>query len=191
MAYATKAIVFSGSAAEGSLQIKSAKFYVDTAANGGTNEKYIGLTDQKMSASIQDEKKEYKQDGVMRVEVPVSRAAGMKFRLDEYDADHLAFALGLSSYLNDSVTGHDRVVISADMVTPPKWWIRCVAELVNGKNVEFIIPAGQVSVDGDVVLGGGNESPNFNGIQINVKATAATVNGESLLAYYEIYTPTP
>ena len=86
MAYATKAIVFSGSAAEGSLQIKSAKFYVDTAANGGTNEKYIGLTDQKMSASILDEKKEYKQDGVMRVEqcvpVTVAESGGHPRRVD-------------------------------------------------------------------------------------------------------------
>ena len=191
MAYVSNPITFSGTANEDSLQIKSAKFYVDTEAGGGSTEEYIGFTNQQMSASITDEKKEYKQDGVMQVEVPVSRAATIKFRLDEFDADHLAFALGLASYLQDSSAGHDRIVIGSAMITPPKWHIRCVAELVGGDNVEFVVPAGQVSVEGDVVLGGGNESPNFNGIGITVKATQKTVDGVSMLAYYEIYTPTP
>lgn len=189
--YSDKAIAFSGTAAEGSLQIKSAKIFVDTEAGAGATEKYIGFTNQQLAASIVDEKKTYKQDGADVVEVPVSRTANAKFRLDEVDSDHIAFALGLSKYLHDAVTGHDRVVITADMVTPPKWWIRIVAALVDGRNIEFIIPSAQVSVDGDINLGGGNESPNFTGIGINAKAMKKVVDGVDTLAYYEIYTPAP
>ena len=191
MAYTTTPIAFSGTASNGALQIKPADIYVGTLVNGAASGMvYIGYSNQQLALTINQTETDYMQNGVPVETVPISKDAQAKFRLDEWDTKHLAFALGLDKYLADSAASKERVAISADNVTPKEWYIRFVTETVDGKPVQFDIPRGQVKVDGDIVFGGGNESPSFNGISVNVKALAADVKLDGstdtkVLAFYE------
>jgi phage baseplate assembly protein gpV len=138
--------------------------------------KYIGYTSQQLNLSITQEEAEYKQNGVAVESVPISKMAEATFRLDQWDTDTFAWALGLADKLVDAVTGKKRVVISADNIKPEDWYIKFVTETVDGTPVEFHIPRGNVNIDGDLTFGGGNDSPNFGGTTVRIKALAATIN---------------
>lgn len=192
MAYTSTPIVFSGSADADQLQIKPADVYVgtlDPATHEITGSKYIGYTSQQLTLSITQEEQEYKQNGVPVKSVPISKMAEATFRLDQWDTDTFAWALGVSDKLVDAANGKKRVLISASNITPVDWYIIFKTETVGGQPVEFHIPKGNVNIDGDLTFGGGNDSPNFGGITVRVKALAATVNGdsgtESALAFYQ------
>lgn len=192
MAYVSTPIVFSGSADAGQLQIKPADVYVgrlDSVTHEITGSKYIGYTNQQLTLSITQEEAEYKQNGVPVKSVPISKMAEATFRLDQWDTDTFAWALGVADKLVDAANGKKRVIISADNITPEDWYIIFKTETVGGKPVEFHIPHGNVNIDGDLTFGGGNDSPNFGGITVRVKALAATINGaggtEEALAFYQ------
>lgn len=199
MAFVNTPIAFSGSADKGALQIKPADVYVGTLdpnTHEITGSKYIGYTNQQLALSIVQEEQEYKQNGVAVKSVPISKSATAKFRLDQWDADSFSFALGLDSFETDAATGTKRIVISADSITPKDWFIVFKTETVDGDPLEFSIPCGNVNIDGDINFGGGNESPNFGGISVTVKALAADINSTggvvSALAFYDFkYTNVP
>lgn len=199
MAFTSTPIAFSGVANDGYLQIKPADVYVgtlDPVTHEITGSKYIGYTNQQLTLSITQEEQEYKQNGVPVKSVPISKMAEATFRLDQWDTDTYAWALGLTDKLVDAANGKKRVIISADNITPADWYIKFVSETTDGTPIEFHIPRGNVNVDGDLSFGGGNDSPNFGGITVRVKALAADVNGEggtvSALAFYDFeYTNVP
>ena len=180
MAFTTTPIAFSGSAQKGMLQIKPADVYVgklDPATHAVTGAKYIGYTNQQLNLSITQEEQEYKQNGVAVQSVPISKMAEATFRLDQWDTTSFAWALGLEDMLRDSATGIERTIISAGNITPVDWYIFFRTETVDGTKIEFHIPCGNVNVDGDITFGGGNDSPNFGGVTVRVKALAAEVLG--------------
>ncbi len=192
MPYVSTPIAFSGTADAGQLQIKPADVHVgrlDPVTHEVTGSKYIGYTNQQLTLTITQEEQEYKQNGVPVKSVPISKMAEATFRLDQWDTDTFAWALGIADKLVDAANGKKRVVISADNITPEDWYIIFRTETVGGQPVEFHIPHGNVNIDGDLIFGGGNDSPNFGGITVRVKALAATINGpggtEEALAFYQ------
>ena len=199
MALTTTPIAFSGTANKGALQIKPADVYVgrlDPATHEITGSKYIGYTSQQLTLTITEEKQKYMQNGATVQTVQVTKEAMAKFRLDQWDPDTLAFALGLGDILVDAANGNKRVLVEASNIVPEDWYIIFRTETIDGKDVEFGIPRGNVSVDGDITFGGGNESPTFNGVAISIEALAADINGDggvvSVLAYYDYaYTNVP
>lgn len=192
MAFVNVPVSFSGVADSGALQIKSADVYLGKW-NQATKEieglKYAGLSNQQAALALDEEKKEYKQDGVATKVVLVGKEGEAKFRFDEWSPEVLASAFGLESYMQDAANGIKRVVISAEMIDPAEWALVFKTELLDGTPLEFVLPRTNFSVDGDIVLGGGNEDPDFSGIEITAKALKVTIDGvdgeESALGWYD------
>lgn len=182
MAWTSTPVAFSGTPKKGALLIKPCDIYIGTKADGSDAVK-VGYTNQKIDFSITEEKKPYKQNGVKVSEAKISKEGKAAFEFHEYDPNILATALGQSSILVDSVSGKKRVIVTAECKAAVERYLCGKSETMEGQPVTFAIPCGSMSVS-SIPFGGGNDSPEFMKIAVEVEALACTVDGSNLLAMW-------
>lgn len=180
MAWTSTPVAFSGTPKKGALLIKPCDIYIGKKTDGSDAVK-VGYTNQKIDFSITEEKKPYKQNGVKVAEAKISKEAKAAFEFHEYDPNILATALGQSSILVDSVSGKKQVVVSAECENAAEIYICGQSETFAGQPVTFAIPCGSMTVS-SIPFGGGNDSPEFMKVAVEVEALACTVDGRAMLA---------